>query len=98
MTKYNKFHLIEELTEKEKKAINKLIDHICSTPIEYQKTVFARIKKITNENPWMDNIEGLDKETFLKLHPGSWAGFEDEQSDECGQLKESYYIGGLNNE
>ena len=60
---------IEELQEEEQLIIVRLVNHLASQPDDYRKSAFKRLLNISQENPWVDDIPGFDKETFLKDHP-----------------------------
>ena len=60
---------IEDLQEEEQLVIVRLVNHMASLPIEYRKAAFKRLLNISQENPWTDDIPGLDKEKFLKKYP-----------------------------
>ena len=60
---------IEELQEEEQLTIVRLVNNMASLPDDYRKSAFKRLLSISQENPWTDDIPGLDKEEFLKNHP-----------------------------
>ena len=55
---------IKELTPEFQIKIIRLINHLVSHRYEYQVHAMNRIKKISVENPYVDNIEGFKKLTM----------------------------------
>ena len=55
---------IDELSEEHQVAIVNLVNHLASLPYAYQLNAIDRLKKISIENPWQDDIEGLEKFPF----------------------------------
>ena len=55
---------INELTEQHQVTLVHLINHLASHTYEYQVHAMNRIEKISNENPYCDDIEGLKKLTM----------------------------------
>ena len=61
---------IEELQEEDQLIIVRLINHLASMRgTSYQDFALKQLKNISEQNPWVDDIQGFDKETFLKNHP-----------------------------
>ena len=60
---------IEELQEEEQLIIVRLVNHLASQPADLREFAFARLVTDLQDNPWVDDIPGFDKETFLKNHP-----------------------------
>ena len=52
---------LEELTPEHQLIITRLVNHLASLPGSYQKNACKRLEKISQENPWQDDIEGLEK-------------------------------------
>ena len=52
---------INKLPENHQVTIVRLINHLASHNHAYQNHAMHRIKKISTENPYTDNIEGFDK-------------------------------------
>jgi len=52
---------INKLPENHQVTIVRLINHLASHNHAYQDHAMNRIKKISTENPYTDNIEGFDK-------------------------------------
>ena len=52
---------IDELPEQHQVTIVHLVNHLASLPGAYQENAMDRLAKIAVENPWQDNIEGLEK-------------------------------------
>ena len=52
---------INKLPENHQVTIVRLINHLASHNHAYQNHAMNRIKKISTENPYTDNIEGFDK-------------------------------------
>jgi len=70
--KMDKFNIalncrIKELSEEKQLLIIRLINHLASMPVMYQATVCDRLQLMINENPWTDEVPGLDKELFNQL-------------------------------
>ena len=55
---------INKLTEEHQVTIIRLINHLASHTYEYQVHAMNRIEKISNENPYCDDIEGFKKLTM----------------------------------
>ena len=55
---------INELTEQHQVILVHLINHLASHTYEYQVHAMNRIEKISNENPYCDDIEGFKKLTM----------------------------------
>ena len=55
---------INELTEQHQVTLVHLINHLASHTYEYQVHAMNRIKKIQQENPYFDDIEGFKKLTM----------------------------------
>ena len=55
---------INQLTEEHQVTIIRLINHLASHTYEYQVHAMNRIKKIQQENPYFDDIEGFKKLTM----------------------------------
>ena len=55
---------INELTEQHQVTLVHLINHLASHTYEYQVHAINRIKKIQQENPYFDDIEGFKKLTM----------------------------------
>ena len=58
-----------ELLVEHQFILMRFIQNTASMPYTYQENVMERLKKMIKENPWQDEIEGLDKELFLEKHP-----------------------------
>jgi hypothetical protein len=52
---------INELSEEDQLVIVRLVNHLASMPYEYQENAIARIKDISEENPYQDDIPGFKK-------------------------------------
>ena len=52
---------IDELPEEHQVTIVRLVNHLASLPGAYQENAMVRLAKIAVENPWQDDIEGLEK-------------------------------------
>ena len=52
---------IDELPEEHQVTIIRLVNHLASLPGAYQENAIGRLAKIAVENPWQDDIEGLEK-------------------------------------
>lgn len=52
---------INELSEEDQLVIVRLVNHLASMPYEYQENAIGRIKDISQENPWQDDIPNFDK-------------------------------------
>ena len=52
---------IDELPEEHQVTIVHLINHLASLPGAYQTNAMGRLSRIAVENPWQDDIEGLEK-------------------------------------
>tara|TARA_B100001248_G_scaffold257999_1_gene241419 strand:- start:1071 stop:1286 length:216 start_codon:yes stop_codon:yes gene_type:complete len=52
---------IDQLPEEHQVTIVRLINHLASLPGAYQTNAMGRLAKIAVENPWQDDIEGLEK-------------------------------------
>ena len=52
---------IDELPEEHQVTIVRLVNHLASLPGTYQTNAMGRLAKIAVENPWQDDIEGLEK-------------------------------------
>ena len=52
---------INKLPENHQVTIVRLINHLASHTHAYQDHAMNRIKNISTENPYTDNIEGFDK-------------------------------------
>ena len=50
---------IDELPEEHQVTIVRLVNHLASLPYEYKQNAMFRILKITEENPYVDKIDGL---------------------------------------
>ena len=57
---------LKELSISEQLIITRLINHLASQPFEYRNFTFQRLKEISQENPWLDDINGFNRKTFLK--------------------------------
>ena len=55
---------IDELPEEHQVTIVRLVNHLASLPGSYQENAMGRLAKIAVENPWQDDIEGLEKFTI----------------------------------
>jgi hypothetical protein len=55
---------INELMEEHQVTIIRLINHLASHSYVYQVHVMNRIEKISNENPYFDDIPGFEKLTM----------------------------------
>ena len=55
---------INQLTEEHQVTIIHLINHLAAHTYEYQVHAMNRIKKIQQENPYCDDIEGFKKLTM----------------------------------
>ena len=55
---------INELTEHHQVTIIHLINHLASHSYSYQQHVMDRLEKISNENPYCDDIPGFKKLTM----------------------------------
>ena len=55
---------INELTEQHQVTLVHLINHLASHTYEYQVHAMNRIEKISNENPYVDDIPGFEKLTM----------------------------------
>ena len=66
----NSFHTIcmncriNELTESHQVTIVHLINHLASHSYIYQEHAMNRLEKISNENPYCDDIPGFEKLTM----------------------------------
>jgi len=60
---------MDQLTISEQLIIFRLINHLASQPNDYRNHAFQRLKEISEENPWVSEIQGFDKKTFLENHP-----------------------------
>ena len=52
---------IDELPEEHQVTIIRLVNHLASLPGAYQANAMGRLSSIAVENPWQDDIEGLEK-------------------------------------
>ena len=52
---------IDELPKEHQVTIIRLVNHLASLPGAYQENAMGRLAKIAVENPWQDDIEGLEK-------------------------------------
>ena len=52
---------IDELPEEHQVTIIRLVNHLASLPGAYQTNAMGRLSRIAVENPWQDDIEGLEK-------------------------------------
>ena len=52
---------LEELPPENQLIIVRLVNHLASLPGSYQENACKRLEKISHENPWQDDIEGLEK-------------------------------------
>ena len=52
---------IDELPEEHQVTIVRLVNHLASLPGAYQTNAMGRLSRIAVENPWQDDIEGLEK-------------------------------------
>ncbi len=52
---------IDELPEQHQVTIVHLVNHLASLPGAYQENAMDRLSRIAVENPWQDDIEGLEK-------------------------------------
>jgi len=52
---------IDELPEEHQVTIVRLVNHLASLPGAYQENAMDRLARIAVENPWQDDIEGLEK-------------------------------------
>ena len=52
---------IDELPEEHQVTIIHLVNHLASLPGAYQTNAMGRLSRIAVENPWQDDIEGLEK-------------------------------------
>jgi Ran GTPase-activating protein (RanGAP) involved in mRNA processing and transport len=52
---------LEELPPEHQLIIVRLVNHLASLPGSYQENACKRLEKISRENPWQDDIEGLEK-------------------------------------
>ena len=50
---------IDQLTPEHQITIVRLVNHLASLPYEYKQNAMFRILKITEENPYVDKIDGL---------------------------------------
>ena len=55
---------INELTEEHQLIFIRLINHLASHSYIYQVHAMNRIEKISNENPYCDDIPGFEKLTM----------------------------------
>ena len=55
---------INKLTEEHQLTIIRLINHLASHSYIYQCHAMDRIEKISNENPYCDDIPGFEKLTM----------------------------------
>ena len=55
---------INELMEEHQVTIIRLINHLASHSYIYQVHAMKRIEKISNENPYCDDIPGFEKLTM----------------------------------
>tara|TARA_R100000742_G_C4197142_1_gene27387 strand:- start:71 stop:292 length:222 start_codon:yes stop_codon:yes gene_type:complete len=58
---------IKELSEEKQLLLIRLINHLASMPVMYQATVCDRLQLMINENPWTDEVPGLNKALFNQL-------------------------------
>jgi len=70
--KMDKFNIalncrIKELSEEKQLLLIRLINHLASMPVMYQATVCDRLQLMINENPWTDEVPGLNKALFNQL-------------------------------
>ena len=56
---------INELMEEDQLAIVRLVNHLASMPYKYQENAIDRIKDISIENPWQDDIPNFKKLSIL---------------------------------
>jgi len=55
---------INQLSEEFQVTIIRLINHLASHSYVYQEHAMKRIKEISQENPYVDDIEGFQKLTM----------------------------------
>ena len=60
-------HRLGELMPEYQVTIINLINHLASHSSEYREHAMSRIKAITIENPYTDDIEGFEKLTIDNL-------------------------------
>ena len=56
---------MNELPEEYQTVLNHLINHIASHPPMYRENAIKRLEPIIRENPYQDDIPGLDRELLL---------------------------------
>ena len=54
-------HRLSELMPEYQVTIIRLINHLASHNHTYREHAMQRLEKISNENPYVDNIEGFEK-------------------------------------
>jgi len=69
MPNYKTDSRLKELSPKYQKTLISFVNHLASLTPEYRSSVFERLEEMSHENPWTDDIPGLDKEKFLKKYP-----------------------------
>jgi len=74
-TRFNELNISEQL------IITRLINHLASQPFEYRNFTFQRLKEISQENPWVDDIPDFNRRTFLENHDPELLAIK-EQKDE----------------
>ena len=57
-------HRLSELLPEYQVTIIRLINHLASQSSEYREHAMKRIEKISNEKPYVDDIEGFKKLTM----------------------------------
>ena len=55
---------LKQLLPEYQVTIIRLINHLASNSSEYREHAMKRIEKISNENPYDDDIEGFEQPTF----------------------------------
>ena len=58
---------IKELSEEKQLLLIRLINHLASMPVMYQATECDHLQLMINENPWTDEVPGLNKALFNQL-------------------------------
>jgi len=79
---------IEELIEEDQLVIVRLVNHLASHNDIYREHAMDRIKKISEENPYCDDIEGFKKLTM------EWDD-EDFEEDEYMKMEKARYGVGM---
>ena len=91
---------LEELPPEHQLIITRLVNHLASLPGSYQENACERLEKISRENPWQDDIEGLEKFSIDDA-PGPTDADMKEAATQCWKLfsylSDKYMIEGDDN-